>query len=166
MVNPLIALKGVHIAANQIKKVVTDHVAKPRVGSLVFCDFFTNTSGHSGIYIGQGLIASLSGSGVVELDTPEEFVDGFRKENTIWVSCKGESPIGKRAVAERAKRAAYGTMDYSLLTENCHTFSHWCLVGGREPRELPERAILLSEVKNTAEEILGADTWRVWDWSD
>ncbi|MNP65712.1 hypothetical protein D3C76_1613310 [compost metagenome] len=48
----------------------------PEIGSVVYCDLALGYMDHSGIYVGNGRIAHLAGTGRIELVSPKKFIDG------------------------------------------------------------------------------------------
>ncbi|MCY4376106.1 MAG: lecithin retinol acyltransferase family protein [Spirochaetaceae bacterium] len=75
----------------------------------------------------------------------------------IRVSCKGDTAVGDREVACRAKRAVGDERKYDVIDHNCHFFTCQCLTG-----EEPAHPALLWNVMETAQRILGADDWWIW----
>ena len=56
-----------------IDNILRDTV-KPKIGSIVYCDLCFNTVEHSGVYVGNGEIVHLDGSGVVEKVSAKTFL--------------------------------------------------------------------------------------------
>lgn len=135
-------------------------VSSPAIGSVVYCDL-AGTIEHSGIYIGNNLIAHLDGSGRIEAVSPNEFLGrlgGFNPAVNIYVSCNGGDPIGSNSVARRAKNALGGARKYNIIFDNCHQFSAGCITGN-----VDNACNFLWMLQHEAEKEMGVDSWRVWD---
>ena len=146
-----------------------DKFDQPRIGSVVYCDLFGELAAHSGIYIGRNKIVSVSGSvsgsgrsgsGKAVKESPREFTSGGTG-STIYVSCKGASPVGDPHVAERALKMVGKSIAYDVVGNNCHRFTFGCLTG-----DFKSENYTLFQIRMEAEKRLGGDDWRVWDWSD
>lgn len=120
---------------------------------------------HSGIYIGEYKIVSLSSKGkiinshaqIVEEST-RKFIEGPLNSNRlIWVSCRGESPVGDQKVAARARKIVGERRNYNVLRDNCHQFTSGCLTGDFENADKR-----FTSLKSTVADTLGADNWRIW----
>ena len=101
-----------------------------KAGTPVCCDLFGFWE-HSGIYLGNGKIAHLTGDGDIEAVYPEEFVAriGNETDEPMKYVC---SPKDQKALASYAAycfaRSKIGkTQDYKLLRDNCHRFTARCL---------------------------------------
>ena len=136
-----------------VDNVFRDAVTPVR-GSVLYCDF--GHFEHSGIYIGDNLIVQLTSTGAVEYALPHEFIQGTTAIS-IYVSCIDENPVGHKKVADRAETAVGSTRDYSIVTNNCHIFCSECLTG----RSNADTGLWM--LKHTAEQVIGVNTWRVWD---
>ena len=127
--------------------------------ALSIVTIFFGVAEHSGIYVGDNEIVQLSGSGEIELVDPKEFV-----ENTtgisIYVSCDEDEAVGDVQVAERARSQVGRSRDYNFLMDNCHQFSAGCLTGDFENSNN-----FLWMLKDEASDVLGSNTWRVWELS-
>lgn len=171
------ALQKVNEMTKDMIKTFRGVVRRPKVGSVVYCDFWysTVTPGHSGIYVGRNKIVSLNGHGEVEEQTPEEFIRSST-DDVIYVSCRGEKAVGKKLVADMAKIHAKAHVEdgmlipYSLTKNNCHKFVCICLGGYnrdeekyKSPWEASNELILLSDVEKEASTELLFDNWRIWD---
>ena len=146
------------LAENFVKRVFWDTVDAPRPGSVVYCGFLFGQAEHSGIYVGKNRIVSLASTGEIVKQSPEEFLDGLTTGDTIYVSCKGKSPVGDADVAKRARRKVGHHRDYNVVLNNCHQFTSGCLTG-----EFENADNLLETLQDTAASVLGADTWRAWE---
>lgn len=143
---------------------VLNEKVTPIEGSILYCDLAFSLVEHSGIYIGNNEIVHLDGSGEIEIVSPREFLgrlNGFNNAISIYVSCKGESAVGSKEVAGRARAMVGKTLDYNLILNNCHQFSSGCLTNNfRNPD------IFFSLLQQSAEKSISANAWRVWDIDD
>ena len=75
---------------------IRDKVREPKIGSIVICDFYGME--HTGIYVGNGFIVSLSKTGRVKKERPYDFIKRTPAEisGNIYVSCKGKNLLGIR----------------------------------------------------------------------
>lgn len=143
-----------HVIDNHVK----ESVEEPAVGSPVYCDLVFGSSEHSGIYIGNGQIIHLNRKGEIETVTAEEFVSGTTAQS-IYVPCRGNTPVSDPVCAERAiiYQMGIGQRNYNVIMDNCHQFSAACLAGD------PENSYnFLWMLKSECEKHTGADQWRVW----
>lgn len=145
------------LAENITKNYVMDTIDEPRVGSVVYCGIAFGHLEHSGIYVGKRKIVSLSSNGEIVKQDPQEFLGGVTTGDTIYVSCKGKSPVGMKHVGKRARQMVGSRRDYNVLWDNCHQFTSGCLTDDFENADN-----LLSMLQVTAERVLGADEWRAW----
>ena len=76
---------------------------------------------------------------------------------SIYVSCRNGRAVGSQQVANRALRKIGSRRDYNVIFDNCHQFCSGCLTGDFENSDN-----FLSMLKDTAQNTLGADDWRVW----
>lgn len=159
----LLALKKIfapkYLAEHIIDNHIRDKVAKPAVGSILYTDLFVGTAEHSGVYVGNGRIIQLSGTGSIVSVTPQQFIEGATGVS-IYVSCHDGRAIGSEVVAERAKlyREAVVSRSYNVIMDNCHQFSSSCVLGQ------PDNADnFLWMLKHTCEKKMGVTEWRVWD---
>jgi Lecithin retinol acyltransferase len=133
----------------------------PAIGSVVYCELALGLAEHSGIYVGNGEIAHLDGSGKLEIVDPYTFINrlgGLNTAMSIYVSTKGLEARGSKAVANRAKKMAGRRRKYSLLSDNCHQFTSGCLTGNFENSDN-----FLWMLKTTATKTLKTDNWRCWE---
>lgn len=130
---------------------------KPVIGSVVYCDLFSNYASHSGVYIGNNQIVHLNGKGQIEMVSPKRFIAGTTAL-AINVSCRGEKAVGSRNVANRAKKKLNTSRNYNLLFDNCHQFVAGCLTGDFDNNANNFLWIL----EMTAEDELGSDNWQLW----
>lgn len=150
-------LRRFEVAEHIIDNYIRDTVDMPELGSIVYCDLFLGYMEHSGVYIGNGKIAQLNGKGSIEVVSPKEFIAGGTGLS-IYVGCRGKSPVGSRETAARAKKRIGGTRNYNVIIDNCHQFAASCISGE------PDRQInFLWMLKHECETRLGVDNWRVWN---
>ncbi len=175
----------VRAAINTIKGNYVDaKVDTPALGSVLYRDLGAGYAEHSGIYVGGGenCIAELqndNGQSIIKLVTPEVFTaNGFGATSTIYVSCKGDTPVGDPEVARRALSMAGEDLGkYNLIMNNCHMFVYGCLKAAEAGEEFDpykmhritkdhwtRMEMSLSNLKHEAEKNLKACDWRVWDW--
>ena len=126
---------------------------------MVYCDLLS--AEHSGIYVGKGKIVHLDGNGIIESISPAIFLerlDGLNTAISIYVSCIGTKAVGNSQIAERARRIIGTRRDYHVLLDNYHQFTAGCLTGN-----FNNNVNRFSILKSLTENVLSADTWRVWD---
>lgn len=116
------------LAESLIDNVFRDTVA-PVEGSIVHCSLFGVE--HSGVYVGDGEIIHLLGTGSVVRTDADVFVDSTNAI-TIYVACIGDTPIGSKEVAKRAKWNSPDARNYNVLFDNCHQFTAGCITGNFE----------------------------------
>lgn len=140
-----------------------DHVfrdqVEPKAGSVVYCDLLAGYAEHSGIYIEQNRIVQLSRNGNIECVSPERFIQG-KTAMSIYVSCHDERAVGNSRVARRALSMIGRRRNYHLFLDNCHQFAAGCLTGDFENSDN-----FLWRLKDTASDVLGSNTWRIWNLS-
>ncbi len=150
-------------------------VVKPEIGSVVFVGLVARFAEHSGIYIGDNRIVSLSGKskgGRIVAEDPEKFVAGCTGNN-IYVSYQGEYAVGSKLVAERARSKIGEIKKYNLFFRNCHQFTAGCLLGDfSNPHTTltawpmdPDSTLAMwsTGLKQLVAKELGANIWRIWD---
>jgi hypothetical protein len=119
---------------------------------------------HSGVYVGDDEIVHRDGGGYLALVSPKEFIerlDGWNAAISIYVSCRGENPVGSDTAAERALEALHDPQHYgyNLLTKNCHQFCQYCLTG----EEKGFADCTFTSLQNALVGMYGLSEWRVWD---
>lgn len=160
--NEKLILGSLVLAPTIIKHVsnaIRDTVKEPAIGSVVYCDLVAGTSEHSGIYLGNGKIMHLNGKGWIQAVSPDEFIENTTALS-IYVGCRGKSPVGDLVVAERAIQyeKEIGVKDYHVLFNNCHQFTSSCLSG-----DTKNSTSFLWFLKDECKKYLNVDTWRVWE---
>jgi len=118
-----------------IQMFLTDHVIPVR-GSIVCCDL-AGAFEHSGVYVGNGKIIHRDGDGYLDSVSPDTFLkrlSGLNPAVTIFVSCRGDTPVGGEEIACRAEKAMRDKTfaGYDLLSKNCHHFCQYCLTGKKD----------------------------------
>lgn len=160
MLNFLGAKLLANLAESMVDNVFRDPV-NPVVGSVVYCDLAFGFAEHSGIYIGNGEIAHLDGSGRIEIVDPYTFtdrLDGSNSAISIYVSCAGVNPVGAKSVAARARRMVGKKRSYSILFDNCHQFTSGCLTG-----DFSNADNFLWLLKLSSTNRIKSDSWRCWE---
>ena len=147
------------LAESFVDNVIRDKVT-PVVGSVVHCSLYGVE--HTGIYIGNGVIVELLGSGLIRETTPEGFMQGTNAIS-VYVACDGDQPLGASRIALRAVDMIGRQRQYNVLMDNCHQFSAGCISGDFSNANnffwMLEDEI--SQKMNNGSPI----TWRVWDLS-
>ena len=131
-----------------VKNVFCD-VVKPRIGSIVKVDLGgkdllkIRDLCHTGVYIGNDEIvevANIDDVATIRIVSAEEFIEGddfcSRVGTFIYVACKQDRngnciAMGSKDIADRARAAVGRTSEYSLLFNNCHMFTQYCITGKR-----------------------------------
>lgn len=163
-----------------IDSTLRDHV-QPMPGSVLYCDLWVAVE-HSGIYVGNGKIANIvvdgAATATVERCGPQSFTSKSMLGRKIYVSCNQNGAVGHPWVGHGADAHVGERSFYGLVIKNCHEFSTKCVeyVGHAAPDKsledqvwswVPDLATwepTLKHLKSTAEDKLGASTWRLWDW--
>lgn len=148
------------LGSSLLYNIFYDHV-EPVVGSIVYCKLALNQVEHSGIYIGNGMIVHLDGSGLIEKVSASKFLerlDGLNIATSIYVSCKDGSPVGSKEIAQRAILKIGEKVEYSLFFNNCHNFSSQCISGNNDIE-----VTLFSTLVDLARKHIDFDDWRVWN---
>ena len=179
-----LAVGGAQLGIKSIKYFIDstfrDHV-QPVPGSVLYCDLWVAVE-HSGIYVGDGKISNIVVDGVatasVERCGPQSFTSKSTLGGKIYVSCNRDGAVGHPWVGHGADAHVGERSLYGLVIKNCHSFSTKCVeyVGHAAPDKsladqvwswVPDLATwepTLKHLKSTAEDKLGASTWRLWDW--
>jgi len=143
-----------------IDNVIKDTVV-PVKGSVVYCSLALGYAEHSGIYIGKNKIVHLDGSGIIEVVSPQQFVErlgGFNPAMSIYVSCNNSSATGTNTIAKRAKKMVGKRRKYNVIFDNCHQFTSGCITGDFENADN-----FLWMLKDTAKNKINTNKWRVWN---
>lgn len=97
-------------------------------GSLVVCEIY-HLFEHSGIYLGDGLIVELAGTGLVRAISAARFLQG-RSGHQLLVACDASGQeFANPSVAEEASQQIYSYQPYDLIQNNCHRFCCRCITG-------------------------------------
>ena len=101
-------------------------------GAVVVCEIF-HLFEHSGIYIGEGEIVELQGTGLVRAVSVNRFFDN-RSGKHLLVACdRSGQTLSSQACAERAIQQIFTVQNYDLLHNNCHRFTQACVSGQSLP---------------------------------
>ncbi len=149
---------GMKITKSFIDNVLREKVI-PVQGSVVYCKLAVEIE-HSGIYIGNNKIVHLDGCGEIKAVSPKQFLkrlDGLNPAITIYVSCNGVKPAGKKDVAERAKKMIGKKIDYGVTRNNCHRFTSGCLTGNFNNNDQ-----FFFKLEKRVKEVLNSNNWRAW----
>lgn len=153
----------------------------PVPGSVLYCDLWVAVE-HSGIYVGEGQISNIVVDGFAEssvcLNGPKRFTSKSTLGRKIYVSCNRYGAVGHEAVAERAHLHVGERSFYGLVFKNCHQFSTRCVNAHPDVADFSLsdqfKKIIPSEtweptmaaLKQAAQQKLGANKWRLWDWQN
>ncbi len=102
------------------------------VGAVVGCEIFQFFE-HTGIYIGDGQIVELAGSGLVRSLSFNRFLSDRSGAELIFSTYTAVDIIGSEIAANRAIEQIYSYQDYDLLRNNCHRFTYSCISGDSLP---------------------------------
>ncbi|HLO75353.1 MAG TPA: lecithin retinol acyltransferase family protein [Magnetospirillum sp.] len=119
------AIPVVNLAVGYIDNEVVDTVC-PTEGTPIYCTLYGFE--HSGIYIGNGRVVHLRGSGNIEETDLSGFIENSNAV-TIYAACAGRLSIGNAGVARRASANVKSTRDYNVILDNCHQFTSGCITG-------------------------------------
>ncbi len=174
-------------ATTIIRKTISDFIpGDPKPGTVLYRDLFTGYAEHSGIYVGGGerCIVELQRDektrhSIIRLVSPEEFVEhGVGMTGTIFVSARDGDAVGSQEVANVARSVLNEDLDsYSLIVNNCHMFAFSCLKAAESHEKFSvakmqeltsshwlHQEMTLDNLRNTARDVLGADSWLKWNW--
>ena len=119
------------------KNVFCDKV-RPRRGSVLKVDLVGGHATHTGVYLGRDRIAEVTeedGRAIVRVVGPDEFVSGSAVRSGIYIYVAAAKEDGRyralasESVARRAEYAVGGRGRYSLVSNNCHNFTRYCVTG-------------------------------------
>lgn len=149
-----------NLGLSLIDNKVLDNV-KPQIGSVLTCELIFGVADHSGIYIGNNKIVHLDGDGQVKIITPKQFLKrlgGFNTAISIYVGCDDNaSALGRKKIANRAKKMVGKYYNYRLFSKNCHMFTSGCITGNFKNTDIFQRSL-----SATAHDHLAVKKWRVW----
>lgn len=106
---------------------------EPGLGALIYCEL--GPVEHSGIYVGDGKVVHLRGSGNIEEVSLEKFTNHpLTKDKGIImpVNPDDQEPYGCEDAFYRAKDMVGKSRMYHLLLDNCHQFCSGCITGDFE----------------------------------
>jgi hypothetical protein len=127
----ILIYKGVQWTYKTIDALIGRHYS-PKVGSIVYCNLGLACE-HTGIYVGNNQIVHLNGNGMVELVSPKEFCNRLQGLNPVFTifcmiddcgSVPDDVDCAKRAMTMVGKKK-----QYSLVSNNCHNFTAYCMTG-------------------------------------
>ncbi len=101
-------------------------------GALLVCEIF-HLFEHSGIYIGEGQIVELQGSGLVRSVSVRRFLADRSGEELLVACDQTGRPLGNPAAQQRAIQQIFTYQPYDLIRNNCHRFCVQCLTGTAWP---------------------------------
>lgn len=137
---------------------------EPSFGSVIYTELGFGLMEHSGIYVSDGEIIDLSGTGNIRKVSFQEFTGHLTTVNhEIYVPCYDDldSTISFPEAGQRALEIEGNFRNYNLILDNCHQFSAGCLTGDFENSNN-----FLWMLKDTAKRELGEDiVWKKWDWT-
>lgn len=108
------------------------HLSEVPAGAVVVCEIF-HLFEHTGIYVGEGQIVELQGSGLVRAVSINRFFDN-RSGKHLLVACDAKGSILlSEGCAERAIQQIFTVQDYDLIHNNCHRFTQHCVTGRNLP---------------------------------
>ena len=119
------------------KNIICDPVL-PKPGSVLKVDLAAGLVCHTGIYVGNNRIVEMTnqkGTGIIKKVPPKYFLDYslVRTGLFIYVACGIKDgkyyPLAAPEIAERALAAVGRKTEYSLLLDNCHMFTEYCITG-------------------------------------
>lgn len=104
-------------------------------GAILMCSLAFSAAEHTGIYLGDGNVAELKGSGEVRSINIYEFINSteVRTGVSAFAACDINGDI---FINENAAKIAQSTLgdyrEYNLVTNNCHKYTAGCLTGNFE----------------------------------
>lgn len=140
-----------------VKNVFCD-IVKPVVGSVLKCDLAGGAVSHTGIYIGNDRIVEvteINHQAKVRIVNPREFLSGdglLRTGVYIYIAAaKGSdgkyTAIHSASIAQRALMALGSRGKYSLVSNNCHMFTRYCINGENDDSPVWSADSLLGELE-------------------
>jgi len=113
-----------------------DHpLSNLKPGAILMCSLAFSAAEHTGIYLGDGNVAELKGSGEVRSINIYEFINSteVRTGVSAFAACdiNGNIFISKEA-SKNAKSTLGDYREYNLVTNNCHKYTAGCLTGNFE----------------------------------
>jgi hypothetical protein len=99
----------------------------------VYCELAGGTAEHTGVYLGNDLIAELTGDGVIRSVSSASFVgsSALRTGSHIYVACdlRTGEVIADSCVADAAESYLGQSTHYNVVLNNCHQFVAGCILG-------------------------------------
>ncbi len=102
------------------------------VGAVVGCEIF-HFFEHTGIYIGDGHIVELAGSGLVRAVSFHRFLADRSGAELMFATTPDGQIIGSDSAANRAIEQIFSVQHYDILRNNCHRFTYSCISGQSLP---------------------------------
>lgn len=141
-----------------VDTVFRDH-AEPGLGSILKCDL--GPFEHTGVYVGDGKIVHLLGTGEVTLSGAGEFI-GYNAMH-IYVCCDAKSgrPLEGSAIAREAMQMVGRSRRYNIIFDNCHQFTSSCMT--LDPDNWTKLFSLLEVVIQKRMNAGKRIDWRIWN---
>jgi len=130
-IGPFSAVYG----AKKLLNYLFEKEVEPEEGSILVCKIMGDAFEHSGVYIGDGKIVELAGSGEIRAVSFNQFLsDGpTRTGNKIYIACdRDDEPLWCYTAEDNAKEMIGKRRDYNMVTDNCHQFTAGCITGDFE----------------------------------
>ena len=133
IVKPLI--EDVPISQSCIRERDAGNFLAPRdvsPGTVVICALVKGITHHSGVWLGNGMIAELDGNGNYREVRLKRFISGdegepWRTGSFAYAACNVYGkPLGAKKVAACARKFLGETTKYNVDANNCHRFSTAC----------------------------------------
>lgn len=104
---------------------VSEQKVNPQVGAIVCCGI-GGVLDHTGIWLGDNMIAELSGSGLIKAISSDRFI-AERSGKQIFIACDSlKQPLVSLLAAERARDQIFQYREYHMVDNNCHHFIWQC----------------------------------------
>lgn len=108
-----------HSKSSSINHYVKNAVS-PEIGSIFYCKIYNVE--HTGIYIGNGKIVELLGTGqVIETDY-DRFTQRTSHAFIYLAANENGKPLTSKELANRAQKMVGTTFQYNFVINNCHKF--------------------------------------------
>ncbi|HCD12290.1 hypothetical protein [Shewanella sp.] len=129
-------------------------VKQVQPGMLVCCHVFGIIE-HTGIWLGDGTLAELHGSGLVRPVSVRRFLAG-RSGSKVFVACDHQRmPLVSEQALVRAGESLFQYRDYDLFDNNCHRYVWHCISGK------PQRVSSFLRLNQLLEDFFGQGVY--WD---
>lgn len=132
---------------------------------------------HSGVYLGEGIVAELDGDGVLKAVSVSEFLNGacgewkvaaLRTGFRVYAACDGGSgrPLASPEVAAAARAAMENagrpSGRYHLFLNNCHRFTAQCVEGRTEIADWNDGVWMLGRLEEVVRRALNGGKPMCW----